>query len=229
MAILELVVNQAYFNQLVVNRYHFVSSGTPAAVSLSFGLISAAGYIGASGSPPAFVADTLAGRVQGIQASQLTYVSAFARDLYSVTDFYERPYITPVPGGLTGSGATPAVSLGFKGSRIRTDIRRGMKRYAGVREEDMDAGGVVASAIQTALGLVADLLGEVLEYDDDGNTLSYTPVVLGLEKYTTPSGHSAYRPYATEAAQLDHVAAGGTWSPYTTVRTQVSRQYGRGA
>jgi hypothetical protein len=228
MAILELVVNQKYYNQLVINRFHYVSSGTPASVSLSFGLVNAAGFVPDPPSATTFAEDTLADAFENIQVEALTYVSAYARDLFSVTDFYEIPYVNAITGDRTGSGMSPAVATGFYSNRVRTDIRRGMKRFAGLSETDCDAGGVLAAGFSASTTLMSNALGATLTYDDEGNTLTFVPAILGLEEYTTPSGKRAYRPYATQSAQLSHIAQGVTWAVYPQARTQVSRQYGRG-
>jgi hypothetical protein len=229
MAILELVVNQSFYNQLVVNRFHYVMSGTPAAVTPSFALISATGYIPPTPPDTTFVTDTLADAHQDITSSDLSFVSSYARNLYSVTDFYEAPYINSITGEQTGDSASPAVAYGFFSSRVRTDVRRGMKRFCGVSETRVQGGGTITSAFLPSLVNMADRLGETLSYDDEGNTLTFIPCILGLEEYTTPAGNRAYRPYATEATQLTHTAQGISWAPYAQTRTQVSRQYARGA
>lgn len=228
MAILELVVNQSYYGQLVVNRFHYVSSGTPAAVSLSFALVSAAGFIPDPPSATTFAEGTLADAFENVQVEALTYVSTYARDLYSVTDFYEIPYVNAITGDRSGEGLSPAVATGFYSNRVRTDIRRGMKRFAGLSESDVGPGGVLAAGFAASTTFMANALGEALTYDDEGNTLTFVPAILGLEEYTTLAGNRAYRPYATQSAQLSHVAQGVTWAVYPQARTQVSRQYGRG-
>lgn len=229
MPILQLTVNQRLANQLIVNRYHYVSSGTPAAVSLSFALMHASGYLTSRIVSGVFPAGTLARQIQEWQGTSLQYISAYAQDIYSNTDFYESPFPS-APNGQRGNDTmSPAVAFGFSASRVRTDIRRGQKRIAGVCEVDVVQNGVIESTTLGNLAGVAAKLAAVLTYDDEGNTISFTPAVLGLQEYTSPSGKRAYRPYPTESQQLSHVATGMTWSPYTTLRTQVSRQYGRGA
>jgi hypothetical protein len=228
MAVMELVVNQKYFNQLVVNRFHYLASGTPAAVTLSFGLLHASGFLSSRLAAGIFPDTTLAGQVQNIQSNALTFVSAYARDLYSVTDFYEGPFPTGPAGTRTGDALSPTSAFGFFGSRVRTDIRRGQKRFAGVTEAQVDSGGVITSTMNAAMVNVADKIGATITYDDEGNTLTYVPCVMGLLEYETESGRKAYHKYPDPADQLEHLAVGGAWSHYPQVRTQVSRQYGRG-
>jgi len=229
MGCFEVVLSQRYYNQLVVNRYSYLSSGTPAAVSLSFGLAAAMGWTVQSGIPPLFNTGTIARRLQELASTELFFVSAYVRNLYSVTDFYEVPFANSPHGNVSGDALSPTAALGLTSSRVRTDIRRGSKRLAGVVESSSGAGGAVVSGTLDQLNLLAGLLNDPITYDDEGNTLSYTACVFGLEQYTTPSGKTAYRNYATEAEQLDHVASGMVWQPMPYIRTQTSRQYGRGA
>lgn len=228
MAILEAIVNQSYSGQLAINRFHYVASGTPASVSLSFALLSAMGFIPDPTGATTFAADTLADAMENCQSTAVRYVSAYARDLYSVTDFYEIPYPQTIEGDRTGEASSPVLAVGFYSNRVRTDIRRGMKRFVGVSESDVGSGGYWQPSFNASLEYMAEQLSATLTYDDEGNTITFVPAILGLEEYTTPSGKRAYRPYATATAQLAHVAQGVTWSAYPAVRSQVSRQYGRG-
>jgi len=146
-----------------------------------------------------------------------------------VTDVYGSPYPPGVNGQYSGTAASPALSYALTSNRVRSDIRRGQKRLSGVSESAMAAGGVLESAFLTSLSYAASEMSAVLEYDDEGNTLTFTPCVLSFEEYEPEPGKRAYRKWATEAAQLSHAAIGVLWSAQDTVRTQVSRQYGRGA
>lgn len=229
MAILELVVNQVYRGQQVINRFNYVSSGTPAAVSLSFALMKAAGFIDLTGTPGVFPVGSLGRNLQACTGTTLVFKSIYARDLYSNTDFYERPFAVTVAGVRTSTPMSPLLALGFVGSRVRTDIKRASKRIAGQCEGDWGDGGGIEAGFGGAAADLATVMSEVLEYDDEGNTITFSPCVLGLEEYTTPSGKRAYRRYATANAQLSHLAVGFVYSPVTELRSQTSRQYGRGA
>lgn len=228
MAIMELVVNQQYQGQLVVNRFHFISGGTPAAVTRSFALVSASGYLAGNIVSGAFPVPSIARQIQDITSSSLQYLSAYARDLYSDTDFYETPYAANVHGSYGGTPASPALAYALTSNRVRSDIRRGQKRLSGVSENAMVDGGQLDSAFLSSLQYVANEMSAVLSYDDEGNTLTFTPAILSYEEYTTPTGKKAYRKRATPELQLAHAATGVLWTVQDTVRTQVSRQYGRG-
>lgn len=226
MAILELIVSGVLYNQLTVNRFHYVSSGDAGPVMPSFALINAFGVVPTGG---AFVAGTPAAAWQNMVGDAFEWVSSYCRNLYSVSDFYELPYPTRPDGNGTGVVTSPAVAFGFYSSRVRTDIGRGYKRFAGVEEEAIGAGGQLVAPYIAASVTLADALGAVLSYGVGGASLSFTPAVLSYEAYTSPAGKRAYRPYATESEQLEHTATGVLYTPYSVVRTQRSRQYGHGA
>lgn len=226
MAVLELVISGNMFNQLTVNRFHYISSGDSGAVTPSWGLVSAAGFLPSGGG---FPTGTMGAAWQDMVGGAFEFVSAYARNLYSVSDFFEIPFPTRPHGNGQGADAAPFLAYGFLSGRIRTDIRRSFKRFAGVEEEGMGDGGALTAYSLGKATTLAARMSEAITYSLGGASLSYAPAVLGLEKYTTPSGKPAYRPYATEALQLEHVATGLSYSPYSTVRSQVSRQYGRGA
>jgi len=229
MAVMELLVTQRANQQLVINRWHYVSTGTPAAVTLSFALLSASGFLEATGSPPRFPVDTLARSIQGMQTASTQFVSAYARDLYSTTDFYESPFATTTVGESGGEAYATFVAMGYRTNRVRTDVRRGMKRIVGIPENAFGDLGILAPAFAATANLVATRMSDTLSYDDEGNTISFSPAVLGLTEYTTPAGNPAYRRYPTVTEQLAHTATGVLWTVYNEARSQTSRQRGRGA
>lgn len=227
--LLELTLRQSLMQQQVINRFHYNSGGTPASVTLSFALVHAFGAIPV-GDPAALPTDSVLQAIRLAQGTILTHTEIEAKALYDVEDFYTRPFSPPL-AGLRSSETTmsPANALGFRSSRVRQDIRRGFKRFAGITEEMVQAGGDLASGGETAATLIATRMADILEYDDEGNTLTFTPVILKFQEYTTPSGRKAYKKYATLAAQEAQMASGILWEYYDSQRTQVSRQIGRGS
>lgn len=232
MAIFEVVLRQTYEGQECINRMNYVSSGTPASVSLSFALAWSLGAIhDAIAVPPGYPPTKLMRRIAACQVNSVQFETLSVRNLYSDTDFYETPFVPLLTGTALGSdGMPPFNALGFYSTRIRQSVRRGTKRFVGVPEAVSTSGGQISSALLN--GTIKDLaneLSEVLNYDDEGNQITFTPAVCAKERYTVPaSGRNAYRYYATEAEQMSHTAVGVLWTPYTTVRSQTSRQYGRG-
>lgn len=232
MAIMEVVLQQSYYGQECINRFNYVSSGTPAAVSLSFALTSALGAIwDLTAVPPAYPPTGLMRLIAATQVVAVTFDFISVRDMYSVTDFYETPFLNPLVGGQAGEGLSPALASGFRTNRTRSDIRRGSKRFVGAGETNVGAGGSFTPAGLVQLNALAAAMSATVTYDDEGNTLSFAPVILGREKYVPDPlrpERVAYRKYPTEAEQLQHMATSIIYDPYPQVRTQTSRQYGRG-
>lgn len=224
----EVVVYQTYFQQQIVNRWNYVSSGVPASVSGSFGLTSALGFISDNG---LFPANSLFAAIRAMQVPALAYASVTVRAAadYDVEDFYERPFITGTNGTGGGEGASPAIAYGFRTNRVRLDIDRATKRIAGVTEDWMVSGGLILESARPALDLTAQRMSEVLTYNDEGNTITYSPCVVQKQRVVLPNGNVIYRYYPTLSEQLDHIATGIIWQRYDQVRTQRSRQYGTGS
>jgi len=225
----QVTLRQTYFNQAVINVFHYNSAGTPAAVAGSFALAYAFGVI-QDGEPPIYPLNTVFDALRHLQNGSVTYDELEVAALYSDADFFIQPLIAGTTGlASSGDAASPVLSYGFYSNRVLRSVRRGFKRLAGVGEGWMGNGGVVAGDGISQTANVAAALGTVLPYDDLGNSLSFAPVVLSYEKYTTDSGKTAYRPYATLAEQLQHMATGILYTPYAEIRSQTSRQYGKGS
>lgn len=232
MAIYEVILQQTYFGQEIINRWNYVSTGTPAAVSGSFALASALGAIYEPlAVPPAYPPDHLMTLLAAVQANDVVFDFISVRNIYSTTDFYETPFLNPLQGSQTSEALSPTESFGFRTNRVRSDIRRGTKRIVGVTVNMVTDGGVVASNAIPALNAIAVEMSAVLEYNDEGNTLAFAPVICGRERYIPNPANpdrAAYRYYPTEDEQENHLASGILWSLYDHTRTQTSRQYGRG-
>lgn len=229
MPLMEVVLEQSYLEQFTVNRFNYVASGTPAAVSFSFALMSALGAI-----PVATVYPTNGwlDSIVDCQHVSVECTQVVARDVYSDTDFFEQPFVDPLGGSRSGAAGAPYISLGFRTNRTRLDIRRGSKRFVGVSGDDLIAGGAYDGTFLTGQIIpLAEKLGDVLEYDDEGQTITFTPCIVSREKRQVPGSDPArfaYYYYETEEEQLDHVMTGIIWDPYLTTRSQTTRQYGRG-
>lgn len=233
MALYEVILQQTYFGQEIINRWNYVSQGTPAAVSGSFALAFALGAIyDAVAVPPGYPEGELMRLIANAQANDVSFDFLSVRNIYSNTDFYETPFLNPLTGAVSGESLSPYVSFGFRTNRVRSDIRRGTKRLVGVTVTGVTEGGVIAPATMSGLLTpIAEKMSEVLEYNDEGNTLSFTPGIFGREKYLPDPerpDRPAYRYYPTENEQEDHIATGIQWSVYSSTRSQTSRQYGRG-
>lgn len=233
MPLYEVVLESTYHEQQIVNRFNYVSEGIPAAVNGSLLLLKGMGFIPDNNVYPT---GTLFNDLRTVQSNEVSYVQVSARDVYSVTDFYENPYPTNPQGLITNAvGLSPAVAYGLRTNRVRTDIRRGQKRFVGVPENANAAGGMIEASTRTSLLTLATRMAATLTVTDEGNTVTFVPCIVSMQKYPVPGStpvRYAYRYYPEsdggEAEQLEHIATGVIWDAYASTRTQTSRQYGRG-
>lgn len=234
MPIMEVVLDQTYAGQQIINRWNYLASGVPAAVSFSFGLVAALGAIfDELAVPPGYPPAMLMKLIAAIQTDGVTFNSLTVKNVYSVTDFYSTLFVNALIGTGAAEGSSPALAFGFFTNRVRADIRRATKRITGVPETSVDDLGIIAAGAAAGLNAVAAAMSDTLEYDDEGNILSYAPIVVSKERYNSETGlasaeGNAYRYYASEAVQLGHIAESVVWDWYPQVRTQTSRQYGKG-
>lgn len=228
MALYEVTLNSRYFEQQVINRWNYLGSGTGVGINGSAALAAALGFVPTAGN---FPADTFARALQLLQPPDVTYIGVLVRNLYdNPTDFYDQSFPSGTIGDqTTGEATSPVLAYGFRTNRTRSDIDRGTKRFVGVTENAIDAGGVIATGTLGVMDSLAVLMSDVLGYTTGGSSFSFAPIVVQKEMYTEPPAPKAYRYYASAALQLEHIAENITWTSYDRVRTQVSRQYGHGA
>jgi len=227
MGFYEVTVRQRYFDQLCINVFNYFTSLSVGVTPNSLELLTLMGFI-PTGDPLDFPADTLAWHMAEQQNAGVEYLTAEARELYSVTDFYEAVYSPALIGHLTsGEAMSPLAAYGVFSNRVRTDIRRGFKRFVGVSEGQIGSGGVLASGALGGVTAIADAMSASLT----GAAAVYFPCVISrLKEAYTEGGVTKYRYvlYPTPEEQEDHTAVGVTYAAYTTMRSQTSRQYGRG-
>ena len=223
----ELTLVTVYFNQICINRWTYRMTGTPAAVTGSFALAFASGFLSniAGGN---FTFGSLAQNIRVNLSNLVRFLEITSRAIYSVTDFYASPINPPRFGGVSGEGSAPFVAFGFRTNRVRTDVRRATKRFVGVSEDDVTTGGEISGGRFAGLTDLASVMSQNLTYTDEGQTLTFIPVVCGKQRYTTQTGSVGYRYFPTLEEQLTRTAESVVWQPYPTVRSQTSRQYGRG-
>ena len=230
----EATLALTYAGQQCINRWNYVCSGTPAAVSKSFGLVSAFGAIETAGVYPS---DTILDLLTDLVSVNVVLQQLTALAVYDPTDFYQTPFVPAYTGKVNAADMSPVAALGFRSTQVRRDVRRATKRFVGVPEGSTDNLGAIAPGIYAAMDALADEMGAALTFDDEGNTLTYTPAVCAKQRYNPETGladpdGTAYRYYPVadggETAQLAKTAQGIAWQKYTTVRSQVSRQYGHG-
>jgi len=226
----EVVLSQVYHNQLTINRWNYLFSGSAGAAMPSFILARGLGAIESAGVYPA---DKLMTKIALIQVPTVTFQQLTVLNVFDPVDFYQVPFVAPLVGqaGGGGAGLSPAVAYGFRTNLIRRDVARGTKRFVGVDENSTGEGGTVNATGGSLAALAVAMSTNVVE-TDEGTSLTFVPCIAGKQEYDPnpddpTKNHRAYR-YFPEATQFDHIASGVTWQAYDTTRTQVSRQYGRG-
>jgi len=169
--------------------------------------------------------------LQVLLSNQVQFLSSTSRAIYDDIDFFETPFLANTNGLDGGEAGAPYESYGLRSTRTRQDIRRATKRFAGVVKGDVGAGGVLTPNTLSLVENVGTAMGAPLTIDDNGNLITFVPCVASKEKYTVPGSSPprfAYRYYPTLAQQQAQIATSILWEPYTTTRTQTSRQYGQG-
>lgn len=228
MAIMSLKLDRRYNGQQCISEYHYIASGVPAAVTFSFALASIWGCISAAG---VYAADTPFGTLRAFQTTDVSYVEAIVKDLYSATDFFTTPFLSNTFGqAANASGGLPnfqAVSM--RTNRIRADIRRGFKRYEGLAEAHVSSFGVIEGATMVSIDAHAAKISDTLTYVDEGNNLTFIPCVISLKPNPDPELGGPYIKWPTEAEQLAHLASGVVYTAASQTTTQNSRKAGRGS
>lgn len=226
MALFEVIVEGVYFGQQCINRWNYVAPDTVLSIDSSEALAVAFGVVPDAGVYPA---DTLFQAWRSLVANTFQYESYFIRDVYDGSDFINNAFIPGTVGVGSGESMPPFAAFGARTNRINLDIRRGFKRFVGVNEGSSAAGGTLTSGAVTALDALCVKMSEVLNYSVSGDTIAFAPCIVQKEKHVLTGGRVSYRYFETIEEQLPHITVGNTWEGYDTVRTQNSRQYGRGS
>lgn len=223
----EITLTGRYNNQLTISRWNYTSTSTPAGISRSQALLIAFG--GAPDLTPSF--DWLEGSIMEEMSAMVSdgqfWTEVMVRAVYDPLDFFTNPLPTNARGAKTGTPQSGGLAFKFRTNRVRQDIRRGTKSFAGVTESDTGLYGVIESGTIAQMNSLASKMSAPLTYSDEGNTLIFAPVVVSKEEYTTPSGKKAYR-YRDEEEQDDYIASSIVWQAVTETRTQRSRMVGNG-
>lgn len=223
----EITLTGRYNNQLTISRWNYTSDSTPAGISRSQALLIAFG--GAPDLVPAFewLPNSIMEEMAALVSDGQFWTEVMARAVYDPLDFFTNPLPTNARGDKNGTPQSGGLAFKFRTNRVRQDIRRGTKSFAGVTESDTALYGAIESGTIAQMNALASKMSAPLIYIDEGNTLTFTPVVVSKEEYTTPSGKKAYR-YRSEEEQDDYLASSIVWQAVTETRTQRSRMVGNG-
>jgi hypothetical protein len=221
----EVTLSGEFAGQQVINRWNYRGSGDVVPSGRAFGLASAMGFVPAAGD---FPAGTLAKALKTFTNHGLTWNQCIVRAVYDALDFVDLPFVPVVAGTAGGDATSPFVAFGVRTNRIRTDIGRGYKRFAGVSDSGVSDKGVVEGGMLTLVQALCALMGNVLTFTESSLSMAYTPVIVKKTLYHPSAGHNAYRYDPDETTQMGNLAAGIVWEAYPDVRSQTSRQYGKG-
>lgn len=224
----EVTLQQLYFGQECINRWNYQSAAPPSGTSGAYLCAVGMGAI-ADDDTPAFDITTILGKLQQLQSTSVTFVELVVKTLYSVTDFYTYSFPTGTVGTGGGEPMSPTMALGFSSDRTRANIRRSQKRFVGLTESVLDAGGVLSSSYATSAQVLGTMMGNPNTVTLDGVTTTFNPVTMGRLKYHPPGKTTWAYKYYPEDELADHAAPITQFNVKNQARTQTSRQYGRGA
>lgn len=233
-ALMEVTFSGTLASQRWVSRLNYFVANNAGLLTLSAALFQGLGFGDTNGSLAGLQLDPtkVAARWLACMSSPAVMDTVRIINVYEDTDFYA----TPISPGLAGTGGgsviSPAMAYKLRSSVVRRDIRPGQKAIPGVDAGQIDSGGGVKSGHMVKLNDLAAALSANIEDTVGGNTVTFQPCVVGKEKYPVPNSgtppRQAYRYWQLPATQFENLAVGMTWSAIATVRTQASRQYGRG-
>jgi hypothetical protein len=218
-----------YLGQQIINSWDFVSGTVPSG-QLGSLLVLAGWGLAPFDTIELFGEDTVASKFALAQAGSVVYVQAICKNLYSNTDFYTFAFDAATHGQRSGQGLSPVSAAGFSTDRTVANIRRGQKRFVGVVEGDVDDGGVINADGRTVWENVGGAMENVTVVPVGAGTFTFTPYVFSKHRVVDPdTGRVSYEAWPDEATAMEHIARINQWNLKPQVRSQVSRQYGRGS
>jgi len=229
MPLYEFMLEQSYAGQQIVNRWNYISDAVPAGQLGALLGLAGMGFT-PLGATPAFGSETIAGILKAIQSSGATWVQAVAKNIYDPTDYYAYAFPAGTVSNLSSSDQmSPVVAIGMSTDRTRSDIRRGQKRFAGILEGFLEGQGYLSSATVTAWQGLADAMADINVVPSGESAMTFTPYVFGRKKTVDVDGKISYPYWPTAEEQTAHAMRINAWTVKNTMRTQGTRQFGRGA
>lgn len=232
--IVDVTHQQEYDGQLVLNTYTYISDSDEDADVLCQAVLNALGVVDTNGAfPGSYASGGLAEAVQNFQVPSVTHVAWRAITPYDPLGLYE--VVLPPgsdgarPGTQAGDDLAPFIAASIRSNRLRRDVRRGFKRYVGIREGDVDTNTINDDyGALTALQSLATTAGTAFVGETSSvASITVNPSIVPLQP--NPSPPPAYQLFPTETEAINAAAIGVTYSTPGTVTTQNSRKRGRGA
>jgi len=225
----EVTLQQSYLNQQVINRWNYISDAIPTGSLGSLLALVGMGFVPFEGNP-AFGSGTFAGLLQERQHSATQWIAAIGKNIHDPTDYYAYAFPAGTVSLNGGSDATsPVIAVGYATDRTRSDVRRGQKRFCGIVEAEMGGGGVLTGEATPVWQAIGDTMADINLVPVGGSGVTFTPYVFGRKKEVDEDGKVSYPYWPTDAEQLAHAMRINAWTLKTAIRTQGTRQYGRGA
>jgi len=229
MPLYEITLEQKLAGQQTINRFNYESGAIPSGSLGALLLIQALGFT-VNDAIPAFDPSTVAGQLKALQAVAVNWIQVVCKNLYDPTDYYSYPF----PAGTTSDNGSseaesPVIAVGFATNRTRTDVRRGQKRFTGLTEGQVgDVGNLTPSAL-ASWQAIGDNMAIDAVADTGADTVSFTPYVFGRKRTVDLDGKVSYPYWPDATQQMAHAMKILSWTVKPQVRTQGTRQYGRGA
>lgn len=230
--LLELTLQTRFAGQIFLNRFNYVwDEVSPSPDNLAQKLIDATGVNTYAGGE--YEGNTLIWAIKAMLHQLCTFEIMTARDVDNVFDIAE--FLFPTgdagQGSNIGDAAPPFVALGFRTSKTRGDIKRGAKRFSGLGENVFGTSGTISSAYLSLGNQVAVELSRILP---DGGTGQFKPAVVHKKKVEVlnddggPTGRFKYVYWGDDDLNVQNSMFPVVFDLVTSIRSQTSRQFGRG-
>lgn len=160
----EIRLRGEYLGQVVLNVFHYRSSGSNDITEPIATVAAAMGSI-------------LVTAIADVQNEAFQWLDAYAKKLVEGGDESTFPFSGGVPGSVTGEGLPPHDCWAFRYNRSLTTTRHGQKRFAGVSEGQHE-NGVATTSVLTDLSALADVLErDITSADGFGTGEILRPVI----------------------------------------------------
>lgn len=224
--LLEMKIDMTWLGQGCISTFQWAETTPEPLTGVSFALATAIGLVPIAGAYPT---GTPFHKLRLMMRGAVAFNRWTIRTLYSVTDFYEAGAL-PATNGLSAdatSDLAPINAQGIKSNRVRTDVRAGSKRFPGLSEGMVATGGLLEAAQKTIIQTFCTSISSPISATVGGQPFSFSSAILPKQTPDDNDGNPGEF-WPTYSAQLAKSAIGLTWTPYDQIRSQVSRQYGRG-
>lgn len=229
MKIMEFVLRAEGPTGMIMNEFNLVNTSLSEVTNASLNIIESLGY--APGTPATPVANSVFDRWLELTYPNVEIREFYCRDIYNVNDFAQ---VTVSGVGWQGSRATGNAEPAFmaaklKSTRTRQDIKAGYKALPPMLDVDVvNSTGAIAASYITLMTTLCTALGNGTSPFVGVTQAYFAWAIVGKQKYTTPSGKTAYRYYPTMAEQAENMAYPVSWAPVERATTQDSRKFGKG-